>query len=315
MNSRDALENIHNELSHVNIRTLTNASLHNFEQRLQTILHDIQTLQESYNVNYSRFIDISNQYQEYRRRQPSSINELIALVSNTHQKDTLIKISPSYARAEEDQIYMNSFTLNTSTERRLQNVAGTFEILGCMRKGVRTHYDIKLFKPNTNEKGSFWCNCSDHKFNSSKQNKVCKHICFVVCKLGKILDPNFFETKQLSEEHFQKILEKATDTNTFRDCTLCRVPDTVTIELFQEKKKTITEDDTCPICYDAFTENINEFNNTNNLSLVNTCLSCPNCYNYVHKECMHVWLERKDTCVYCRNDIWKKYKTANRMVN
>ena len=62
-------------------------------------------------------------------------------------------------------------------------------------------------------KGTFWCSCADHKFNSGKKNIVCKHICFIVCKVLKILQPYFFETKTLKPEHLQQLLDK------FNDCT------------------------------------------------------------------------------------------------
>lgn len=237
---------------------------------------------------------------------PTTITSLIGRIDNPHQRDTLEKISPYNTRHEEDQIFMSRFIPNqdtTQTSSRVSSsraiLAGTFEILGCMKKGVRTRYEVKLYQPNTNIKGSFWCNCSDFKFHSSKYNKVCKHVCFIVCKLGKILDPNYFSTKQLTPHQFESLYAKATDTNTLRDCEICIVPDEITLDLFKKSSKPFIEEDSCPICFD-------------DLASIETCIACPSCHNHIHRECMHVWLEQRNTCVYCRSTIWEKYKKANR---
>ena len=66
---------------------------------------------------------------------------------------------------------------------------------------------------------------------------------------------------------------------------------------FHEITKVLTEDDLCPICYDDMT-------------ISQGPLSCPCCKNCIHKVCMEVWLENKDTCVYCRSDIWKTYEKS-----
>jgi hypothetical protein len=303
----DYLDLLEAEFANIRIEQITENTIDTMDEHIAQIAIHLEDFTQRYNDCKNRFNTIKQDYESYQRererqrqrQQPTTLTELMYQITNPHQKDTLLRICPSYSRHEEDQIFMNAFTQNTSTERRLESLAGTFEILGCMKKGQRTHYDVKLYKPNTNPRGSLWCSCSDYKFHSSKQNKVCKHICFVVCKLAKILDLSYFETKQLTQEQFEKIMEKATDMNTLRDCTLCRVPDNVTIELFQHQTKTIDEEDTCPICFDVFQKDIQPLP-----------LSCPACHNYVHKDCMDVWLERKHTCVYCRNDIWKKYKTA-----
>lgn len=55
----------------------------------------------------------------------------------------------------------------------------------------------------------------------------------------------------------------------------------------------LNTDDPCPICCDAFGNK--------------ETISCPNCFNFVHKECMSVWLEQSDKCIYCRNQVWSSY--------
>ena len=103
---------------------------------------------------------------------------------------------------EEDQFSLTRYEKNTSTVRRLANVEGTFYV------HAKEDYEVKLYKHGMNEKGSFWCTCPDHRFNSKKKDIVCKHICFVVCKAANILDVAYFQTKQLTQEQLKVLKDK-----------------------------------------------------------------------------------------------------------
>jgi hypothetical protein len=116
-------------------------------------------------------------------------------------------------RREESQFMLLRYVENTSTARRTANVAGTFYIragLGMDAKAAETaehEYEVKLYKHGMNEKGSFWCNCPENKFNSKKKDIVCKHICFIVCKAANILDVEYFQSKQLTQEQFDAVMK------------------------------------------------------------------------------------------------------------
>lgn len=224
---------------------------------------------------------------------PKTIYDLINQIYDTHTNQAYI-LQSILQRQENDCIYLTNYEKNTSTLSRNSNIEGTFTILGTLRNNKREHYEVKLYKNNLNDKGSFWCNCPDHKFNSKKKNIVCKHISFIVCKVAKIFDTNYFETKILTPEQFNIIVNKAENLyELLQDSSIYKPPKNITLELFNNHTKTINNDDICPICYDTFT---------------NTSLTCPTCHNYIHKECMNLWLEKKHTCVYCRSDVWKLYK-------
>ena len=187
--------------------------------------------------------------------------------------------------------------MKKNTGSDVTEIEGTFTVLGTVRKKKRTEYKIKMFKHGTNEVGNFWCSCPSHKYHSIKKDIVCKHICFIVCKVSKILSAEYFATKQLTRSQFNKIKKKGENINNLlNDTSLCKRLDhnDVTLELFKRITRPITEDDLCPICYYEMNEN--------------QVLSCPRCSNNVHKDCMMIWLEKSKTCVYCRDDIWKKYK-------
>lgn len=230
----------------------------------------------------------------------AAIRALAAQLTNANQAHAIQRV---VLRDENDQMYLTNYVTNAATERRKQNIEGTFTIMGTFNaaKRVRNEYEVKLFKHGGNEKGSFWCNCPDHKFNSGKKDMVCKHICFLVCKVGKLLGSDgvaFFESngKQLTREQF--VAFKAVAENTQQLLTnleICRPPDLVTEALFRARPKAIADDDVCPICFDELKEDDA------------TLLSCPTCKNYTHEECMRVWLERSRACVYCRSDVWSKF--------
>jgi len=226
-------------------------------------------------------IDLINQLAPVNEYQNRALNALIS-------------------RNEESNMYLTNYEKNTSTASRVANVEGSFTILGTLRNNIREQYEVKLYKHGKNEKGSFWCNCPDHKFNSKKKDIVCKHICFLVCKVAKILDVQYFKlpSKQLTQEQFDIVVSKAENLHELlKDSSICKPPDVITPDSFTKRTRTLDNEDLCPICYDHLKDLAKESN----------IVSCPVCTNYVHRECMNVWLSQKQTCVYCRSDVWKKY--------
>lgn len=246
-------------------------------------------------------------YNERKEREriaslPQNLEQLIKRVGNEDQRNALYKLN---SRHPSDQIYLENYTPNTSTNKKTIGVQGTFTILGTYNysKKTRSEYEVKLYKPGASDRGSFWCSCPDHKFNSTIKQMVCKHICFLVCKVAKIYDPSFFRTKFLSDLQYSAFLSKAeniqqllADPNIARPQ---RPSQDVLLQLFKDKTKTMCDDDVCPICYNALpTEEL---------------LSCPDCKNYIHNDCMMVWLERNKTCVFCRSDVWENYPQSAKL--
>lgn len=228
-------------------------------------------------------------------RQCSSIDELVAALSgsargaNKYQVETLQRLQ---RRAEADQMYLDGYTPSPMPSGAVQ---GTFSVLGAMRKSVRESYDVRLFKPGASPKGSFWCSCADMKFNASKRGTVCKHICFVVCKVAKILSPAYFETKHLTDDQFHDLAALASRS--------------LAVELgkteeprggFAPNLGRIDADDVCPICYDPMSV-------TGAGPGAGGVVACPSCKNNVHASCMRVWCERQTTCVMCRSDVWRDF--------
>lgn len=220
---------------------------------------------------------------------PTSMSELILRLTNDAQKQALQRL---LARSESNQVYLAGYEANPIRTGVAGYTEGTFTILGTIRHGIRESYTVKWYRLSAN-KPSFWCNCPDHKFNSGKKNMVCKHICFLVTRVARILDPAFFEGKRLTAEQHAQFLEIVGNAAIFQDPISHTVPTTPhTRAMFMECRKPIEPEDSCPICYDA---------------METDCLNCPACSNNVHRECMEVWLERNQTCVYCRSTVWSAW--------
>ena len=135
-----------------------------------------------------------------------SIQELINKIPNFSQKRSLEKI---LLTDEEDKIYMDSFeTIHVSVELRElspeNNISGIFTVFGSIHHstGLRDKYTIKMnyplnvdgfstvspinqLPPNIyhEAKKTFHCNCIDYKLHAIRQNKVCKHICFIMLNI------------------------------------------------------------------------------------------------------------------------------------
>lgn len=93
---------------------------------------------------------------------------------------------------------MQNFESNTTGKN--PELKETIKILGNHNrsKGKREAYDIKVFDSQT--KGTFWYSSTDHKFNSAKKD--------IVCKVLKILQTYYFDTKRLTAEYLAQLLGK-----------------------------------------------------------------------------------------------------------
>ena len=195
---------------------------------------------------------------------------------------------------EYSKIYLNNYIPNEDTSAKKKNLIGTVSVFGTYnsKKQCREEYEIKIFK--NDPKSMFFCSCADHKFNSTKKNIMCKHISFLICKVGKILKPSVFENKQLVAEDLAILLGRLSPNETiWNNPDLSKIK--MKLEVFMQFTKAI--DDCCPLCYNDLSDDDKPL-----------LLSCPTCKNYIHKECAEIWMECKECCAFCKSDIWKHYK-------
>ncbi len=239
------------------------------------------------------------------------IDDVIKELKNNKQIEILNRVK---LRRLDDQMYYINFEKNYNVNKQV--LLGTFTILGTLNKnGVRSEYSVDMYDPELYEapKKIFNCDCPAHKFQSGKDNVVCKHIAFVMCRVVGYITTDFFTNHRLTKDEVNMIMDKMSlqretiilnvEMNRMKDNCVGLKPDQnnvitikrnmMTKENFLNSTRTIDED--CPICFDVIEHNNNRIN-------------CPECKKHIHKECMEIWLSKNNTCVYCRSKKWTHYK-------
>jgi hypothetical protein len=186
------------------------------------------------------------------------------------------------------------------------------KILGGLNKkdgqNCRKEYTIKLttlVEKNFCVGATLSCNCRDFLYRSKQNDTVCKHITFILCKIAGIFDEEYFRTKILAAFHTEYIFNMIRNKRLWMNSA---VSIKYLNDYFKYNYKEIkgevkgksddeTEDD--DICYICYEDLIKEKEHEN--------LSCPECFNKVHEECMKKWLTINKSCVFCRSDEWINY--------
>lgn len=162
------------------------------------------------------------------------------------------------------------------------------DVLGSKKtKNSREMYTIVFNKSSNN----FTCNCKDFTFRSKSHGIVCKHITFIVCKVLLVLDPVFFDTKNLSDYDEKKMLNIIGNSKIWYNNNISIKH--INSEFKSNKKRVLDINEQCPICCDCFSNK--------------ETVSCPECFNYVHKDCIDIWMTKSNKCIYCRNSVWSNY--------
>ena len=199
-----------------------------------------------------------------------------------------------------DKIFQEEFYL-------LDIIRDVNMITYCVSGSTANIYNIKLKENNTLE-----CNCPDGKVWAKAKKCVCKHICFILCKVVKIFmkeDSNdfyYFETLKLNEDDFSKLCDYEMSDNScvvneeyMKRYKLLMINIDKGEDIFIQKKE-VTDEDNCAICFDDF------------MTHKNKNVECPTCHNVIHIKCIQKWLNMgKNNCVYCRSDIWKYFSNSN----
>jgi len=215
-----------------------------------------------------------------------------------------------------DKIFCEGFYLLNKTNN---NKNLSFDVSGS-KQDVYT-VDINM------EKNKIFCSCQDMKSWAAKQHVVCKHCCFVLFRVLKcfsntnssifitntINKTDYFNTLTFDQNEINFIISQFDKIN-FQNNDYVNLqlknkydniisqPDQTIIFHGLNNTKQITGDELCPICYMNIEENEKE-----------KLVICPICNTYLHIDCMEIYLNTSKICkcVYCQNDIWKKYKRSN----
>lgn len=221
-------------------------------------------------------VNENNEYVDWVNHDPNKITELIDTVKNDYQSDIILSLFTNLS----NKMYLVDYREDKHTL--------DIDLLGSKRtsKQSREKYTVVFDKLHSN----FTCNCKDFIYRSKSRDIVCKHITFIICKVLSIYDHEFYETKKLSQEYQKRLYMIIGNSGVWNN-------NHISIKHmnseFNKNTKTLNVDDTCPICCDL-------------LSSDDALISCPECNNYVHKQCMDVWIQQSKTCIYCRNS-WDNY--------
>lgn len=171
-------------------------------------------------------------------------------------------------RALEEPIYL----LESDTSTYTIKIAGT----------TKNVYTV-IYKPDLT------CNCPDAK----KRQYLCKHICFVICKICKIQDEVIFQTCEISDEQLIVIQNKLANIWFNKD-----IVDDVLCDLYGKlsTKTSSKDDDDTELGYDDCAFCFNEITKDDQFK-------CTTCKKYVHQSCLQRWLERNSSCIFCRSKI------------
>lgn len=304
VDSQSKLININSLITDI-INITNSIKYDNSTIKYNILSEQLLSLKESYiqkdiqNINIdikNKEIILKNIFLQQSNKIIKSLPELINSIENSYQVDNLNKI---LLNSEKDKIYFKDYNINTSKTTKNKNLIGTIGVLGTFNhsKNKRENYDIKIF--NDLEDETFTCSCCDFKFNSKKKNTVCKHICFVICKIGKIYDTSFFITKKLNNEHLNILINKLSDVNIYNDKSIAKKVQTFNYNSFFNFTDYKENECSCIVCYTEVLQD--EIDN-------NKCISCPKCNQIFHKECMDVWLEEHTKCAYCNTEnIWNHF--------
>ncbi len=219
--------------------------------------------------------DLVNKFESFNMNEYESqnmITEFITEMDNDYQSEILLKLFCGYSGS----MYLENYEECSDCIK--------IHILGARNNNGREKYTITI------KNKRFSCTCKDFTYRSKKNDIVCKHITFIVCKVAHILDHHFFKTKQLSDVQLNIIQGILNNNNVWNNRTVS-VKGLNNEFITQERK--YEPEEACPICFEWF----------QNQDVV----SCPQCKNYIHKTCMDIWLERNNNCVYCRSYDWRKY--------
>ena len=147
---------------------------------------------------------------------------------------------------------------------------------------------------------SMTCDCPDI-YQCNKHNLYCKHICFVICMIGKIYSNEIFINKKIKEEDKNSIIFKLFN-NLFDDPNI--ICDML-LEKYNILKLKLTtnnnisdprnKDEDCAICY---------------TKLDSDTYTCNMCSNATHNTWLDIWLQTNKTCIFCRNIIKKNLKSS-----
>jgi hypothetical protein len=144
------------------------------------------------------------------------------------------------------------------------------------------------------------CDCPD-KFICYSKKIYCKHICFVICLIGKIYTEDIFINNILLDEYkflllFNLRINCENDPNIVSEMLSERFIKLSCKDMSEKVEESIARnlEEDCQICYIGF---------ENKDKSEEEIFTCSECKNAIHKKCFDVWMKYNQNCVFCRKKI------------
>jgi hypothetical protein len=163
-----------------------------------------------------------------------------------------------------------------------------FEVCG----STKNVYKVQIYTTSK----MIYCNCPDSRSYAKHSGVICKHSCFILVKVLKLINQDkYFESYFFNDEQLEYIKNKVNSLE-FAENEFIKM-DYIDKYINLKDSKIIVSVNTeliCPICYDELEE-------LENKTINNQCNCCSKIF---HNTCLNKWLTLGNTtCPYCRNLI------------
>lgn len=227
----------------------------------------------------------------------TTIEELISKTTNSMQCDRIERCLTGINDTEKELFVVGVQmieSLENAISHRIVTIRGTLNT-----RGNRSDYRVTVSSTGIK------CSCPDATHACREYNLVCKHVSFILLRVGRLLPLYFFNhrcntPRILSEIDNDQLLKILDDRVALEHFYVSNITSIVIAPNAQDAFISRESDlgDLCPICYE------------DTPTLVGL-VECPQCRNTFHRACMKVWIDApksSKTCVLCRWDGWRIFK-------
>lgn len=207
-------------------------------------------------------------------RAVTTIGELINQTTRPLQRDRLERCFAGM-RSSSKEFYL----VNWDPDTKQVTIRGTVN-----QKGLRSDYKVTIGDE------TITCNCPDGTHACRQHNLACKHQCFLILRVARILPLYFFNGEQaLTTDDRNTLLSVLSNRQSILSFYAAAnvVPSAPVLNAFSPELARLS--DICPICYE-------------DTPTIEGLVGCPQCKQTMHTECVKVWLDNSvnKTCVMCR---------------
>ena len=161
-----------------------------------------------------------------------------------------------------------------------------FEVCGT----TKNIYKVQIYKYSK----MIFCNCPDAKSYAKQNSVVCKHCCFILLKVLKLINSDDFFNMLLFDHKQLEFIKNEFNKLEFIENEYIKMDYVNKFKELPEDKIIIKKDmdSFCLICYD-------DLENIENKKINNQCKYCLKIF---HNKCINKWLSLgNNNCPHCRN--------------